>query len=85
MMLGVPLVPLVFAVGFMVLLGTYTNMMLMLLLGPIVLIMRAVVATDDQRFRTLWLYLQFRLIHFDRNRKHWNASAYSALQLRKGK
>jgi len=83
MMLGVPLTPLVIAVGAAVLIGTYTNMLLMLLLGPVVLVMRAVVATDDQRFRSIGLFLQFRFIHLDRNRGLWKASSYSPITFKK--
>ena len=80
MMLGVPLVPLTLVCGFVILIGTYAgNLFLNFAIIPLVLIMRAVVATDDQRFRTIGLWIQFRYIHLDLNRKRWNASAYSPL------
>ena len=82
-MLGVPLTPLVLAVGAAVLLGTYTNLLVMLALGPVLLAMRAVVATDDQRFRSIGLFLKFRFVHLDRNRGLWKASSYSPVSFKK--
>lgn len=79
MMLGVPLYPLIFVCLGIMMVATWTNFLLNLLVLPAVLIMRAIVSQDDQKFRSIGFYLQFRLVHFDRNRKAWKGSSYSPI------
>lgn len=77
MVLGVPIVPLTVTVMSVLLVSFWTNIIVAVLLFPIVLVMRAVVKTDDQMFRLIWLRMSCRLLKYNFNGRFWTASAYS--------
>ncbi len=81
MLLGVPLVPLVFVGGIVALIASFLGLFWYLLLIPTVLIMSQVTRNDDQRWRLIGLYLRFRLRQ--RNAKLWQAAAYAPVRYRK--
>lgn len=85
MLFGVPLVPLA-GIGLMVILiSVWTTIFFSIVLGPIILVMRAIAQKDDQQFRLLSLRLLFRLFHYNRNRHFWRASVYSPLLFKRRK
>jgi len=85
MMFGVPLIPLVSISVVFVLVGVWTNLLILLGLVPIILIMQAITKTDDQQFRLLGLKFLFRGVNYNRNGYFWRASAYSPIEFRKRK
>lgn len=85
MMFGVPLVPLVVGSMFFIMAGVWFNLLIVLGIIPMVIIMRVLVANDDQMFRLLWLKFLFRVIFQNANGAFWKASAYNPLTLLKRK
>jgi len=85
MMCGVPLVPLAVVSAVVILISVWTTIFLSLLLVPIILVMRAISATDDQQFRLLGLKLVFRVVNYNHNHRFWKASAYSPFAFQKRK
>ena len=85
MYLGVPIMPLTVVSMTVLLFSFWTNILIALLLIPIILVMRAIVKTDDQQFRLLWLKLLCRVIHRNHNATFWKASTYSPLAFHKRK
>lgn len=83
--LGIPLVPLVvlFGSGMLLimwggaLLSWWIALAVVVAIVPALLWMRFVTASDDQRFRQMFLALKLRL--HDRNRKFWHARSYSPI------
>lgn len=83
MKLGVPLVPLVLLVGAGMLLAIWGGVFLSWSvavaaiggIGPVLLWMRVVTASDDQRLRQMFLALRLRLR--DRNHELWQCRSYS--------
>jgi type IV secretion system protein VirB3 len=77
MVLGVPLMPLIFVGGSVLMLSMWTTIFVLAALPPIVFVMRQVAKVDDRQFHLLWLKFQFRVLHPNRNRRFWRASSYS--------
>ena len=85
MLFGVPLVPLAFVSGAIILLSIWTTIFLSFTLFPIILVMRQIAKSDDQQFRLLGLKMMFRVINYNHNAKFWKASAYSPFAFQKRK
>ena len=86
MVMGVPLVPLMAAVGVVVLLSVWTTMIVgLVLMPPVFLAMRFIAKDDDQAFRLLGLRLLFRVLSRNRNARFWRASTYSPFQFARRK
>lgn len=83
MVLGIPLKPAMMVGGFILLMGVYFHLGIWLLMVPIGLAMRAIVATDDQMFRLLWLRFYCRVVRRNGNATFWQASSYAPLQSRR--
>ena len=77
MVVGVPLVPLIFVGGTILLLSVWISIFVLAALPPIVFVMRQITKVDDRQFHLLWLKFQFRVLHPNRNRRFWRASSYS--------
>lgn len=77
MFLGVPLVPLIVVSGAIVLIASWTTLLVNLLLLPVVLVMGQVTRTDDQQYRLIALRLYCRVVHFNANYRFWQASTYA--------
>jgi type IV secretion system protein VirB3 len=77
MVMGVPLLPLIFVGGSVLLVSMWTTIFLLAALPPVVFIMRQVAKVDDRQFHLLWLKFQFRVLHPNRNGRFWRASSYS--------
>lgn len=84
MLFGVPMVPLATVTGAVVLLAVWTSLYVLGLLIPIVLTMKAIVQSDDQQFRLLFLKLWCRgAPHHNGNRRFWKSSAYAPIAFKK--
>jgi type IV secretion system protein VirB3 len=80
---GVPVIPL-FVVGMAVaILSQLTNMFVLLLLVPIVLVMAAITRSDDQQYRLLWLRFYCRVVNLNSNAAFWQSSTYAPNRYRK--
>jgi len=86
---GVPLMPLILAIALPAIVGVYAALffnslfiLLFLISGPIILVMRAMTAKDDQQFRLLWLKWRFR---FGRRASNlfWRAATYAPWSYRR--
>ena len=83
MKLGIPLVPLVvlFGAGMLlimwggVLVSWWVALAVLVAITPALLWMRFVTATDDQRFRQMFVALKLRL--HDHNHRFWQARSYA--------
>ncbi|MDR0564679.1 MAG: VirB3 family type IV secretion system protein [Azoarcus sp.] len=87
--LGVPLVPLLAAIALPCLAGVYCAVLindkllgLALLAVPIVLVQRAIVATDDQQFRLLGLKMRFRFAR-GASARFWKSATLSPVEFPK--
>ena len=85
MMFGVPLGPLSFVSGVVIMLSVWTTIFFAFTLIPIVLTMRQIAKSDDQQFRLLGLKLRFRVVNYNHNANFWKASAYSPFVFKKRK
>lgn len=86
MLLGVPLVPLMVVMGGLIILSTWTTILLGIVVAPpAFLAMRYIAKDDDQAFRLLALRLRFRVLSPNRNARFWRASTYSPFQFTKRK
>ena len=74
---GVPFIPLMIVSGLVMWATTWTSILTLALLPVIILVMGQVTRNDDQMYRLIWLRWYCRLVHFNRNRKFWNATTYS--------
>lgn len=83
MFLGVPLVPLIVVSALVVLIASWTTLLVNLLLVPVVLVMGQVTRTDDQQYRLIALRVYCRLVHFDANYRFWQASTYAPVKHRR--
>ena len=83
MVLGVPLVPFMVACGSVLILASYTTVLVNVLLIPVVLVMNAIARTDDQQFRLIGLKLYCRVVRFNGNARFWKASSYAPLRGRR--
>lgn len=82
MLMGVPIGPFIGAVGSLLIVGMWTfivspvaALIVLSLLIPVVVTMRAITRYDDQRLRQTFMRLRLRLLQY--NRKFWGAHAYS--------
>ncbi|WP_241171789.1 VirB4 family type IV secretion/conjugal transfer ATPase [Burkholderia multivorans] len=82
MLMGVPIGPFIGAVGALLIVGMWTftvspvaALIVLSMLIPVVVTMRAITRYDDQRLRQTFMRLRLRLLQ--RNRKLWGAHAYS--------
>lgn len=82
MFMGVPLVPLMFVCSGELLLAAWFTLFLLILIPVSVIVMRMIVAHDDQQFRLLGLRFKFRLQYTNRNSALWGASSYSPIAYR---
>lgn len=85
MLLGVPMVPCLLVCGTLTLLTIWISLFLVVTLPVAVAIMRVMVKEDDQKFRLLGLKFLFRVVHFNRTGRFWQASSYSPLPYAKRK
>lgn len=83
MLLGVPLVPMVVVGGAILLLSFWVSLLLLVLLVPALILMRLVVANDDQGFRLLGLKLKCRVLYPNRNARFWRASTYGPIEFKR--
>ncbi|MDR0576115.1 MAG: VirB3 family type IV secretion system protein [Candidatus Accumulibacter sp.] len=84
MYFGVPVVPLIIVCSLIVLLAVWTKLWVAVALIPATLVMRSITASDDQKFRLLWLkcYCRFRP-HRNANGRFWKSSAYAPFTFKK--
>jgi type IV secretory pathway VirB3-like protein len=85
MAFGVPLVPLAFVSGIVILIAIWTTIFVALLLFPIILTMRQITKSDDQQFRLLYLKTLFHGVNYNHNASFWKASAYSPITFKRRK
>lgn len=83
MVLGVPIMPLGVVCGSLSLLALWFNLLIMGLVPIAIIVMRQIVAADDQQFRLLWLKIWCRIIKWNRNGAFWRASCFSPLHFKK--
>jgi type IV secretion system protein VirB3 len=79
MLFGVPLIPLIFVGGSVVMLSMWTTIFALVTLFPVVFVMRQITKVDDRQFHLLWLRFKFRVLHYNHNGRFWRASHYSPL------
>lgn len=80
MLFGVPLLPLVVVAAVDALFVVWFTLLFITALPVAVAIMRAIVRSDEQRFRQLALWFRFRFL--DGNRRFWGGcSSYSPLTI----
>lgn len=85
MTMGVPSKVFGSVVGVLILSALWFSWSILVLVPFAVLIMRQIVANDDQQFRLLGLKLYFRLIKFNKNGAFWRASCFSPFKFAKRK
>lgn len=85
MTLGVPTKILGSVMGVLLLGCIYVSWTIAVLIPFAIVIMRQIVANDDQQFRLLGLKLYFRLVKFNKNGAFWRASCFSPLKFVKRK
>jgi type IV secretory pathway VirB3-like protein len=81
MFFGVPIMPLFVVVFIVAFLSILTTVLLNFLSIPLILIMRTIVKSDDQKFRIIGLWILFRVQ--DMNRGFWKTAAYSPVTYKK--
>ena len=83
MLWGVPLVPMVVIGLLIVLLAFWIWLPLAMAVVPAVIVMRQIVANDDQQFRLLWLRAKCRVLYPNRNGRYWRSSAYGPFKFQR--
>ena len=78
--MGVPLTPFALTVGGFILLSVYFSFWFLLVLPIVIVVMREMIKTDDQKFHLLFLKAKFRLSpYLSGSLNFWKSNSYSPL------
>lgn len=81
MLLGVPIIPLIFVLAFIILISIWTSPFCMLIAFPVVLIMRFIASYDDFMYSILYHGLKCKVPVL--NKKYYGVKTYTALPFRR--